>query len=376
MDQGHRDTRFGSDGLAAAPPPSRWDDWREYDAKAWPRKVERRYTIVPTVCFNCEAACGILAYVDQETSEVRKLEGHPLHPASRGRSCAKGPATVAQVNNPDRILYPLRRSGGRGEGRWQRVSWREALDDIASRIRKAIQEDRRDQVVYHVGRPGEDMYTERVLMAWGVDGHNSHTNVCSASARLGYALWMGMDRPTPDHENARFILLMSAHLESGHYFQPQAQRIVGAKKRGAGVAVIDTRLSNTASQADYWLAPWPGTEAGLLLAIANYLIHNDLYDGEFLERWVNWQQLMQDENYLRYVREMGFVERLPDDDSFPSFIALLKELYRDYTFQWAEAETGVVAAQIEAVAQEVARAGKAFASHVWRNAAAGNLGGW
>ena len=83
--------------------------------------------------------------------------------------------------------------------------------------------------MYHVGRPGHERYMERVLRAWGIDGHNSHTNICSAGARLGYALWSGWDRPSPDHTNARFMLLLSAHLESGHYFNPHAQRIIEAK---------------------------------------------------------------------------------------------------------------------------------------------------
>ena len=79
--------------------------------------------LVPTTCFNCESACGLLAYVDRDTMTVRKFEGNPLHPASRGRNCAKGPATITQINDPDRILYPLKRVGKRGEGRWAQVSW-------------------------------------------------------------------------------------------------------------------------------------------------------------------------------------------------------------------------------------------------------------
>src|ERR1044071_5056389 len=103
--------------LSSYPPPDRWDDWTEYDAKSWPNKVERRYSLVPTTCFNCEAACGLLAYVDQDTGEIQKLEGNPLHPGSRGRNCAKGPATINQIHDPERILYPLKRVGARGEGR-------------------------------------------------------------------------------------------------------------------------------------------------------------------------------------------------------------------------------------------------------------------
>ena len=95
----------------------------------------------------------------------------------RGRTCAKGVVTPNQLEDPDRILYPLKREGERGGGRWQQVSWDEALNDIAARLRSAIVENRRHEIMYHVGRPGEDGYANRVLQSWGVDGHNSHTNV-------------------------------------------------------------------------------------------------------------------------------------------------------------------------------------------------------
>ena len=93
-------------GLRRHPPAEQWDSWTEYDPAAWPRKVPREYMLVPTVCFNCEAACGLLAYVDKENLEIQKLEGNPHHPGSRGRNCAKGPATINQITDPERILYP------------------------------------------------------------------------------------------------------------------------------------------------------------------------------------------------------------------------------------------------------------------------------
>src|SRR5215470_3634010 len=95
---------------SSAPPVEQWDDWVEYDAKSWPRKVEKHYSLIPTICFNCEAACGLLAYIDKESGEVRKLEATPLHPGSRGRNCAKGPATLNQIYDPERILYPMKRA--------------------------------------------------------------------------------------------------------------------------------------------------------------------------------------------------------------------------------------------------------------------------
>ena len=140
-------------GLASFPPVERWDDWTEYDPAQWPRKVEKHYSLIPTLCFNCEAGCGLLAYVDQQTNRIRKFEGNPAHPGSRGRNCAKGPATLNQINDPERILYPLKRIGNRGEGKWERVTWDEVLDDLAGRIRTALIEGRRNEIVYHVGRP-------------------------------------------------------------------------------------------------------------------------------------------------------------------------------------------------------------------------------
>jgi len=349
--------------LAAFPPKERWDDWVELDSRAWPRREERRYMLVPTTCFNCESACGLLAYIDKDSLNVQKFEGNPEHPGSRGRNCAKGPATLNQITDPDRILYPLKRAGRRGEGKWVQVSWDEALDDIAGRIRKAIVEGRPNEVMYHVGRPGEDGFTERILAAWGVDGHNSHTNVCSSNARAGYQFWMGLDRPSPDHANAEVIFLISSHLEAGHYFNPHAQRVIEARAAGAKIIVFDTRLSNTATHADYWVAPYPGSEAAIVLSIANYLIQNDLYNREFVRRWWNWEEFMA-------------VERPELETSFETFERVLKDLYAGYTFEMAEKESGVEAKVIEEIARVVAKAGTKFSSHNWRSAAAGNSGGW
>jgi len=349
--------------LTSYPPRDRWDDWSELDSHAWPRRVERRYMLVPTTCFNCESACGLLAYVDRETLEVRKYEGNPEHPGSRGRNCAKGPATLNQATDPDRILHPLRRTGARGANQWERTTWDAALDDIAARIRRAITEGRPNEVMYHVGRPGEDGYTERVLAAWGVDGHNSHTNICSSSARAGYQFWMGYDRPSPDHANADVILLISAHLESGHYFNPHAQRVMEAKQRGAKLIVFDVRLSNTATHADYWVAPWPGSEAAILLSIARYMIANGLYDREFVRKWWNWRE------YMECGGNASAFE-------FEDFERALADAYKDFTFEFAEKESGVSAKTIEEIAKIVASAKTRLSTHTWRSATAGNLGGW
>ncbi len=345
------------------PDPSEWDSYEDFESRSWPKRERRRYWIIPSICFNCESACGILAYVDQQSLDVRKIEGNPVHPGSRGRTCAKGVVTPNQLEDPDRIMYPMRRDGARGSGRWARVSWDEALNDIAGRVRKAIVEGRRHEIMYHVGRPGEDGYTNRVLQAWGVDGHNSHTNVCSSSARLGHFLWTGDDRPSPDYANAKAILLLSSHLETGHYFNPHAQRIIEGQAGGATVIVVDPRLSNTSSKANLWLPAYSGTEGALLLAIARWLLEHGAYDAAFVRRWVNW-------------REYLAAERPDLPLTFESFIAALQEEYAQFTPEFAESETGVPAARIVEAARAIAAAGNRFSAHSWRAAAAGNLWGW
>jgi anaerobic selenocysteine-containing dehydrogenase len=382
--------------MSQYPPPDRWDDWVEWDGKEWPRRVARRYTLVPTVCFNCESACGLLAYVDRETLDIRKFEGNPVHPGSRGRNCAKGPATINQTYDPERILHPLKRVGARGEGRWKRITWEEALGEIAAKMR-ASRLERRDGIMYHVGRPGEDHYVNRCITAWGVDGHNSHTNICSAGARAGYAFWSGFDRPSPDHANARVILLISSHLETGHYFNPHAQRIIEAKQKGAKIITFDPRLSNTASKSDVWLPTWPGSEQTVLLAIASHLIRNDLYDRDFVRRWVNWRETLDFFRTRPYddvdvdlpdtggrglgerIREIfagGRFDRASDEADFETFDRLLKALYAEFTFERAAEEARVPVERIREAAELVADCQGRLAAHTWRSASIGNLGGW
>ncbi len=349
--------------LNVAPPPERWDDWTEMDPDAWPERSTLSYRCVPTICFNCESACGLLAYVNKATGEIKKFEGNPVHPGSRGRTCAKGPATINQVKDLERILTPLKRVGPRGSGEFEPVSWEAALEDIGSRIGKALDEERHDEVMYHVGRPGEDHFIPRMLSAWGVDGHNSHTNVCSAAARTGFALWCGADRPSPDYSQTKFILLISAHLETGHYFNPHAQRIVEAKERGARMAVLDTRLSNTASRADHWVSPWPGSEPALLLAIAHDLLRTRRLDEDFIQRHVNWEAWLD-------------VHDQDGNGSFERFLEKLTDAYAEYTPAYVAEECRIDAAIVPLLADEIAAAGNQFSSHLWRSTASGNLGGW
>jgi anaerobic selenocysteine-containing dehydrogenase len=349
--------------LRKFPDPEQWDEHVELDAAAWPKRIERNYSLVPTTCFNCESACGLLAYVDKESGDVSKFEGNPHHPGSRGRNCAKGPATINQIQDTERILYPMRRKGIRGEGGWEKITWDEALDEIAAKIRKSLKTGAKDKVVYHVGRPGHEGYTDRILKAWGVDGHNSHTNICSAGARTGYALWHWHDRPSPDHANAKVILLTSSHLETGHYFNPHAQRILEGMMDGAKLIVIDPRLSNTAAMADHWLPTWPGSEPALFLCWAKMIIEKGLVNRDFVENQVNWEDWLD----AAHGNEPKTYER---------FLELVLEEYAEYTPEYAAKECRIPVEQVFEVGEIIANAGTKLSAHVWRSAAIGNLGGW
>ena len=126
----------------------------------------------------------------------------------------------------------------------------------------------------------------------------------------------------------RFILLLSAHLESGHYFNPHAQRIIDGKMAGAKLAVMDPRLSNTASMADYWMPTYPGTEAAVLLAMAKVILDENRFDATFVKNWTNWEELEVD----------GFRAK---GQSFRALIEALQKHYAKFTPQFAEKESGV-----------------------------------
>src|SRR5438876_117639 len=133
--------------------------------------------------------------------------------------------------------------------------------------------------------------------------------------------------------------------------------------KGAKLAVMDPRLSNTASMADYWLPTWPGSEAAVLLAMARIILVEKLYNPEYMRRWVNWQEYIAAEH-------PGEVQ------TFDHFITVLIDLYAEYTPSFAARESGLAEETIVDIARQIGHAGTAFAAHTWRAATAGNLGGW
>jgi anaerobic selenocysteine-containing dehydrogenase len=380
------------------PPFEEWKDFNELDGDDWKRGgIDRKgiqseknpdgikvnnFTIVPTACSNCEASCGLTAWVDKETMTVKKYMGNPLHAGSRGRNCAKGYATQSQMYDPDRIPFPLKRAEGskRGEGKWVRTTWDEAMTTIGKKMGDTLRngdELSKKSVMFHVGRPNENGFTGKVWHTLGVDSFNSHTNICSSGGRTPTIQWANDDRSSPDWANAKLIFLNSSHAaDAGHYFQQSASFIADARKKGAKMVVMDPRLSNSAGIADLWIAAWPGTEPIIYLYIANRILQEGKVDNAFVKNWVNWDRFIKNKNYLEFIAEKGYISEVPTGETYEDFIEVLKELYAPYTLDYASEETHVPKEKLEALYDMFIWAGDAVSTYFWRAAAAGNRGGW
>ena len=151
------------------------------------------------------------------------------------------------------------------------------------------------------------------------------------------------------------------------------------KNDGAKLITLDPRMSNTASKSDLWMTPWPGSETTMLLAIANYLIQNDRYDKDFVNKWVNWQAFLDvsiDAVETPAAREVLADIQAKDQKSFEDFDRMLKALYAEFTFEKAAEEAQIDASKIEQAAKWIAECEGRLATHTWRSASIGNEGGW
>ena len=285
--------------------------------------------LIPTTCFNCESACGLLAHVAKDDLTITKLEGNPAHPGSRGRNCAKGPATINQVDDPERILYPLRQAGPRGSGQWERVSWDEALDDIAARIRHG---DRRGPAQRGdvPRRPAGRGRLRRALPA-GLGGRRpqlAHQHLLvGRSARL---LPLGRLRPTvagPRQQQGDPAAVVAPR--DGPLLQPARAADHGGEGRRAPSWSSSTRGCPTPPRTP--TCGWrPGRAARRrsCSSVAAHLLRTRQIDAEFIRRWVNWDVYLQ---------------RLhPDaEPTFEVFLDRLEADYAPYTFELAAAEARV-----------------------------------
>ena len=242
--------------------------------------------IFKTYCARMDhGGCGILAHV--ENGRITKIEGDPDSPLNRGTICAKGLAQIERLNHPDRLTYPMKRAGDRGEGRWTRISWDEALELISGKIKETIDRDGPKAISFAQGTPkGLELFL-LIRLANLLNSPNISTpgNVCHMPRETASNLTCGFF-PIPDYDYPPAC----AVVWGSNLFQTNEEGILGSQlkralDRGAKLIVVDPRKTAVATRADLWLQPRPGTDLALALGILRVMIDEDLYEGAFVENW-------------------------------------------------------------------------------------------
>ncbi len=145
-------------------------------------KTGQERMAVPTACWQCVTRCPAIAYV--EDGRLVKMEGQPNSIRTHGVMCAKGQGGVNQYSDPDRILFPMRRVGPRGSGEWQRISWDEALEELAGRLQKLRDDGTPEKFMFHYGRmkASHSKLIGTFLASYGTATKGNHTSICEAAS--------------------------------------------------------------------------------------------------------------------------------------------------------------------------------------------------
>ena len=243
--------------------------------------------VIKTVCQMCYSYCGMDVTVKDD--RILRVEGMREHPQNHGRLCAKGLSSQQLANDPKRLRYPLRRIGERGSGKWERITWNSAIEEITEKLIAVRDKFGPEYLGYYRGQgPGWDTnysYVCRFMNAWGSPNIFTHGHLCFTPRFIAHVVTYG-GYPEPDYENANCIMLIGhnpVYTSAVNY----APRIVQAKERGAKLIVVDPRFTNTASKADLFLQPRPGTDGALILSMIRIIIEEELYDPDYIEQWTH-----------------------------------------------------------------------------------------
>ena len=261
--------------------------------------------IIRTVCDRCHCECGVLVHV--RNGRALKIEGDPENPVNEGMLCPKGLAVLQAVYHPDRNTYPMKRSGQRGEGKWQRISWDEALDTLATKFKDILEKYGPESITwswgdaaFHNTWPSKQAW----LTAMKAPNHfHSDAHYCFYPVGIANRVTFGefvTSETFPDYENSACMMLWGGNPVMSH--PTMAKNMMSGKKNGAKLIVIDPRLSETASKADLWLQVRPGTDDALALSMLNVIINEALYDKEFVDRWCDGFEQLK-ERVQRYTPE-------------------------------------------------------------------------
>lgn len=243
-------------------------------------------------CCICNSGCGVNVYV--KDGRVTKVEGDPSSPVTKGTLCPKGLASKQLQNHPDRLKYPMRRAGKRGEGKWERISWDEALDTIVNRFREIEERYGKDSIVLaHGTQRGWAGYFIRFANAIGKQWIAPGVAQCAwPRFSAGMLVTGGLALECPDYGHTKCMMIWGANPPAT--WPAKALGMMEARARGAKMIVVDPVFSESASKADLWLQLRPGTDAALALSMLHVIINEELYDKEFVNRWcVGFKELRE-----------------------------------------------------------------------------------
>lgn len=305
-----------------------------------PRTGKER-AAVPSACWQCVSRCPIIGYV--EDGRLVKIGGQLNSIRTEGALCAKAQAGVNQVYDPDRVLYPMRRVGARGEGQWKRVSWDEALSELADRLQKLRDEGTPERFMFQYGRmkaSSSKLIKDVFLAAYGTGTIGNHTAICEAAKWTGQELTWGTHYDNWDFDNTRFVLNFGSNCFEAHTNHTSvAHRLIRAMvERNVRMVTFDVRLSITAAKSSEWIPIKPGTDIAVALAMCHVIVGQELYYPE-------------GRAFLEFCRATPNVDATVEEK-----IAALEAHLAPYTPEWAEKISGVPADKIRALAIEFALA--------------------
>lgn len=264
---------------------------------------EGEYTVTRTTQWSgpgCHDGCGVLFYT--KDNQLVKVEGDPENPVYNGRLCMRCLALPEAVHHPDRVKYPLKRVGERGENKWERISWDEAYDIIVDKVRQIQKQYGPESIVGMMGTGRNIWSIMPFLVHSGFQSPNTACGFLSGDAcYLPRAALQGVS--TGDFLIADCSQMFPERYDSPKWKLPECimiwgnnpivsnpdgfmgHWIVDCVKRGTKLIVVDPRLTWLASRAEYWLQLRPGTDAALALGMLNVIINEGLYDKEFVDKW-------------------------------------------------------------------------------------------
>jgi anaerobic selenocysteine-containing dehydrogenase len=244
--------------------------------------------VIKTTCKGCHGGCGVLATVQDGT--IVHIEGNPDAP-TWGTMCSKGLSSIQHINHPDRLKYPLKRTGERGEGIWEKISWDEALDTIAGKMKEATEKHGASSIAISQGTGrGYNRYTHRLARSIGTANIITPGYICH-SPRLGlYGLITGYGRLYCDYhgwggEYPKTQISWAKQLEISSADGEMAVWFLNSLKYVKNLIVIDPRETALSSRATLWLQIRPGSDAALALGMINVIINEGIHDNEFVRDW-------------------------------------------------------------------------------------------